>query len=87
MFDSRPGGICGPAGVEAGAAPLGGAQPQQLAAAGVGQLRAGHDGLVVLQPGDAGCGRAFHVAGQDCGEAQHHRHLRGLTGALDDGRS
>lgn len=87
MFDSRPGRVGGPAGVEAGAGPLSGAQPQGLAASGVGELRAGHDGLVVLQPGDAGGGRAFHVAGQDCGEAEHHRHLRGLTGALDGWRS
>lgn len=69
MFDSRAGCVRGPAGVEAGAAPLSRAQPQGLTAAGVGQLRAGHDGLVVLQPGDAGRGRAFHVAGEDGGEA------------------
>lgn len=71
---SGPGGVGGPAGVEASAVALSGAQSQRLSTACVRQLSARHDGLVVLQPGDAGRWRAVNITGQNCGETQHHRH-------------
>lgn len=72
MFDGGAGWIRGPAGVEAGTVSPCRAQSQRLPAAGVCGLGAGHDGLVVLQPGHAGCGRALDITGEDCGETQHH---------------
>lgn len=83
MFDSSSSWIGGPAGVEAGAIALRWAQTQSLATAGVCQPRAGHNRLIVLQPGDAGSGRPFHITRELCGESKHHWHLRGLAGAFD----
>ena len=86
MFVGGASGVGGAAGVEPGAVTLGRAQSQGLAALGVGQPRAGHDGLVVLQPGDAGGRGALHIAGQHRGEPQHHGDLRGPVRAPDRGR-
>jgi len=78
--------VGGAARVEAGALPPGRPQPQGLPAARVGQLGAGHDGLVVLQPRDAGRRGALHVTGQHRGEAQNHGHLRSPAGTPDGRR-
>lgn len=83
MFDGGAGWIGGPAGVEAGAVALRRAQTQSLTIAGVRQARAGHDRLIVLQPGDGGSGRSLHITREQCGESKHHRHLCGVTGAFD----
>lgn len=72
MLDGSASWICSPAGVEAAAVSLCRTQPQGLPTAGVCQLGSGHDGVIVLEPGDAGCGGALDVAGEDCRETQHH---------------
>lgn len=72
MFDSSSSWVGGPAGVEAGAVALRCAQTQSLATTGVGQARAGNNGLIVLQPGDAGSGRSFHITRELGGESKHH---------------
>lgn len=56
VLDGGASWIRGPAGVEAGAVSLCRAQSQGLTTVGVCQLGTGHYGLVVLQPGDTGCG-------------------------------
>ena len=64
--------VGGAARVETRAVSLGRPESQGLPAVSVGQLGAGHNGVVVFQPGDAGNGGTLDVTWQHRREAQHH---------------